>query len=357
MRRKNIHSSFVLVVFIFLLFILTGGARASEWTPRSLGMGGAFSAIADDLEAILYNPASIANTGALGLGVNTGISIYNPEYLKELMDLLEDSDYEDVKDFAGRIEDSAGGSTQLFVGSRISSFGLAYRMKQDFSINPAEDEYYSEKINEGILSYGKQLLDPPFELAALYYGVNLKYMNIERKDYDLTDNLLATAKGNAFSLDLGILAKFTDNLRIAFVVEDALAVVPDLEGEERKYQPTGGEWDYQVIDSSYRFTKYIESKFRLGAALRIPIVDLTLAADLDNFLAGEEEQVLHLGLEKNLLFNALSIRAGKAKGADVDLNTFGLGLNLTGFNLDLALGKNKRGNGEIIGLLSASMDF
>ena len=357
MKKRNIFSNFALIVFIFLLFFVNGGAEAYELTARSLGMGGAFSAIADDLEAILYNPASIANAGVLGLGVNTGISTYNLEYLEELLELYEDDEYGDIKELAGGIKEKAGFNSNVFVGARLNSIGLAYRMKQEHSINPIGDNYFSEKLSEGILSYGNQLLDPPFELGALYYGINLRYINIERVTYDLVDNLVGNAKGGFFSVDLGTLAKVTDNLRIACVVENALFTNPDLKGELKKYNLTGDEWSYQVINPSYSSHKDIKAKVRLGAALRIPIIDLTLAADLDNFLTAQEKQVLHLGLEKNLLLDALSIRLGKAKGEELDLNTFGLGLNLTGFNLDLALGKNRIGNREIIGLLSASMDF
>lgn len=357
MKKKFYFDGVKVIVLISLIFLLNGTVGAYEMTARSLGMGAAYSAVADDIEAILYNPASVANAGVLGLSVNTGIRTYNQEYLEDLMDLRKNDKYGDIKEFVGELKDNAGAGTQLFLGARLNSIGLAYNVEQEFSINSTEDDYFTERISEGIISYGKQLLKPPFEIAALYYGVNFKYINIERSNYDLTKNLLGTAEGNAFSIDLGALAKVTDILRIACVIENALATTPELEGELREYEYSNGVWSSHLLEQSYTYKKELERKVRVGAAVEIPLINLTLAADLDNFLGAREKQVLHLGLEKNFFFNALSFRLGKAKGEELDLNTIGLGVNFTGFNLDLALGKNKTGNKDLMGILSASMDF
>ena len=354
--NKRIFLS-IFIVLISCLLLFNGSVGAYELTARSLGMGAAYSAIADDIEAILYNPASIANAGVLGLNVNTGMSIHNTEYLEELRKLYKSNKFEELKDFAGGLKDKAGARGQFFLGARVSSIGLAYNVKEDLFINPALNDNFTEKQNQYILNYGKHLLKPPFEIAALYYGINLKYINIERNMYDFSQNLHGTARGNTFSLDLGALAKVTDNLRIACVMENALAHAPELEGELRRYEYVNNEWSWQTLGQAYNYKKELDSKVRLGAAVSIPLLNLTLAADLDNFLAAKEKQVLHLGLEKNLFLNALSLRLGKVQGEELDLNTFGLGLNLTALNLDLAVAKNKVGNNELTGLISASIDF
>lgn len=361
MKRYKNRKKYIYIVLVLLLVFASEIVAAYELTARSFGMGGAFTAMVDDVETVLYNPAGMADDGTVGLNFSVGFSGYNIDEIDELREIGDNINNDGVLDILGGISSNTGLTGQVFFGGMLNTVGLAYNIRDDFLVDLDSSTYSNELLSEGIISYGNTLLEPPFDIGTLAYGFNFKLINVSRESYQVGDTIdkgtKTKTKGNSYGFDLGTLAKVTDNLRVGFVLENILLSDISLKGEERGYSYKDNAWNSEVLDSSYSDKYELGINARLGAAFRVPLIGLTLAADIDNFFASNDgEQIYHFGLEKNLLFNALSLRAGKINGEDVNLTTFGLGLNLTGFSFDLGFGNNSK-NSEKTGLLSASMNF
>src|SRR3989338_7925440 len=101
---------FAKATFAFILlavFYFPGKAPAEELPLfyqglRPLGMGGAFTAVADDENAIFYNPAGMNNIEGFG-----GVEILNPfvEVSRETIDFFKD--LQDVSDAPTDTEQAA----------------------------------------------------------------------------------------------------------------------------------------------------------------------------------------------------------------------------------------------------------
>jgi len=354
---KGFHlRKYILYLFVFVFILSSKTAVAYELTARSFGMGGAFSAMADDVETVLYNPAGIADSGTIGLNGSLGFAITGFNELKELR-MVEDNISNDyVNDVLQDISGDVSLRSQLFIGGSISSMALSYNLEDRLSVSYDNSHFQNERISEGIITYGNSLLDPPFDLGSFAYGINLKLIRISRTSYDAEENREKRAKGGGYGVDLGVLIKATDNLKVAVVVENILSSDLSIEGEEREYWYEGNAWKSILINPAYVENYNLESKVRIGTVFKVPVLDLKLALDIDNFLSEETGQIYHFGFEKDTFFDGFTFRGGKIIGDKTDVTTLGFGINFTGFNLDLAIGNNNHSDNVIV-LVSTGIDF
>ncbi|MFP4015574.1 MAG: hypothetical protein ACLFUI_00955 [Halanaerobiales bacterium] len=348
-----------IALFVSLFLIINQGVGATQLTARSYGMGGAFTAVADDVEAILYNPAGITDNGFVGLDFSMGMNILNVDELDKVRDIVEHDRYEYTYEHIDEIEGDIGLDNQTFFGAKFSSIGLAYSIKENHLLqnnSGANNNYLSERISEAIFSYGSDILEPPFEIGALSYGVNVRLIDVSRNNYYMGSSTEVDIKGNGYGLDLGLLAKVTDTLKIGCVVENLLASDIELEGKSKQYEQENGDW--QVISSEdSSATLESDPNVRVGAALDIPVVNMVLAADIDNlFDQNDTGQVIHLGLEKHFILNSMTVRAGKVTGDSINLTTLGFGVNLSGASIDFAIGEESDKDDLAI-MLSAVINY
>ncbi len=344
-------------IFICLFIVNAGIVQAYQLTARSFGMGGAFTAVADDVEAILYNPAGMADSGIVGLDFSTGLTLLNRDELEKLEGIQDNTEFTYIDNISG-VTDDVGLDYQIFFGAKLRSFGLAYNINEQnlLEYNNGDYRYSNKRVSESIFTYGNELINPPLELGALSYGFNLKIIDIGKNSFDMENETEKKSKGNGFEVDFGLLAKVTDNFRVGCVVENLLPTDIDLNGEVKEYRYDGSAW---VIDDKYDYSEEedFDTNVRLGAVLDVPVVNLKIAADIDNLLDNNDAgQVLHIGLEKDLFFNLMTLRAGMVTGSAVNITTLGFGMNLSGFNLDFAVGEDNKRD-DITALLSANMRF
>jgi len=166
-----------------------------------------------------------------------------------------------------------------------------------------------------------------------------------------------SASGNGFGLDAGVMARVSDVLKVGAEIRNLWAADYTITGEEKEfaYDVVNDEWDLQdTID--YEKKIHPESSLRVGASLNVPVINTLIAADIDNF-AGEGEQIFHLGMEKNLLWNGISLRAGTYNQGDDTIYTAGMGLNLAAFHLDMALGADSKFENSVGGMISFKTKF
>lgn len=242
---------------------------------RPLAMGGAFVGVADDENALFYNPAGLAYLQRVGL-----TSFYSTQY-------------EVITYGAFGIAGPGAGLGGLY----LSSTGIP----------GAGDQ--SEILGDFDYTNLAGVFGAAGSLGPVAVGVRGKYLAVTSATR--LENRLETVTGSGFSGDVAALVD-VGPLRLGVLVENLL-------GQPIRYSTgTSEAW---------------ERRIRAGFGLRAG--PLLLAADLDNLSA--EPRYYHAGGE--LRFGPLALRAGitgsASSGAGRDLSA-GVGVRLAMLQLDYA---------------------
>ncbi|GEM_PF-1300944 len=345
-------------------------------SSRAMGMGGAFTGTADDVSALKYNPAGIGQQSSVDVYGSGGLYTLQPENLENLwyiLSELEDDPENDLSEIQSHLENisqlTAG--AQFFGGVSLGSFAGAIRYHSSYFADQErqEDDILIDNPVHltGVLGMGQEILTPALDIGALAYGVNLRmgqssltrYQLIMDEDQQDAEMIRINAEDIGYALDAGLMIKFTDLVQGGLMVSNLLASEYELAGEKAVHELSPeGHWT-EISRDDYSFGSYKpERKVRAGASFYVPVLAATIAADVDNLLgAGESGQVLHLGMEKNIFLNALSIRGGLVEGAEDRFFTTGLGLNFLPLNLDTALMVDDSFSESVFFSLSANMKF
>ncbi|MGM0438121.1 MAG: hypothetical protein ACQEQD_07590 [Bacillota bacterium] len=369
-----------ILVFTFALFLVLGltidtNAESYDQLPvmtaKAYSMGGAFTGVADDVGAVLFNPAGLTQSGIVGFQANAGVSDINTGELGEVVDFANEVSgelsFEDVTSLEESFPANTSLNAQAFAGANLKSVALSGNIRSSYDIYDDSGDKVLENNNDisAIISYGAKLASPPVEVASLAYGFNIKMTQHNYNEYRLNgDKLTQTeAKGNSIDLDFGVLAKVTDIFKVGAQIENIYSSGYDLEGEEilSSYDPGAGEWNEEESNDYSDTGKEVKRNLRVGASVEVPIIGTTVAADLENItaLSQTEGVIYHLGLQQNLFFNLISVRAGtygpEINGED-STYTAGIGLNLTKLHLDAAVGSDKSGD-NMSGMISGRFKF
>jgi len=216
---------------------------------RALGMGGAFSAISDDANAIYWNPAGLATqdrTQVSGLHaiLSFGRSYNNVLYVQPL------------------------GQCGT-MGFAWINFGVSDIDGRDLEGNPTDK--FSDSENAFLLSYGKALR------GKVHLGGNLK----------LITQKLSSKQALGFGLDMGTLARVSRHISLAVVVQDV---------------GTSLKWN---TDSDHR--DKLPLVLRTGIGLRPIKGPILIAGDLEK--TSDEDLRVRFGAEY-ILLERLGLRAG-----------------------------------------------
>ncbi len=366
---KKLAITLLVVTFIFTFSFNTS---ANDITAKAYGMGGAYTGLSNDATAMLYNPAGLSDSGFMGLQFEFGMGASDTSKINEL---LEDIEYfsddfdvnspQDIKDINDLFNNFPiiNVNNEIFAGGNFSSFGVGFNIDNEFNTNkPSSDVINATNITNtsGILSISRDLNTKYEDIIGMSYGVNIKTLRTDYIDVKLVNDGLnqqtasvVTAKGSGVGLDAGVLVNFTPKLKVGANFKNIVAPDYDLEGEKESYDYINDKTDTTAFTKSYS----PEQSYRLGASLDVPVIDGTVVGDIENYTSSGKT-VVHVGVEKRLLFNGLSVRGGMYSPSDEDPTfTLGMGLSLAAFHFDFALGSNDGFNDNLNGALSLNFQF
>jgi hypothetical protein len=335
------YPKLLITCFIVIILLLGQGIGFGKEYPRfyrgvrPMGMGGAFTAVADDENALFYNPAGLADISTLALG------ILNPmvEVSDKTIDLwkdIDDIDTDDTGEVADLLRKYAGdhqhvrASLTPYVGFNAANTGVMIaglgQTTMDAEIrNPTWPEAHVDFVRDlGLLGgVGGKI---PFHNIKL--GAGLKVINRQSLEEVYTATDIADedfedrfeddlSSGSGISLDLGAIYR----LPFFEVVETDIALaiqnLPSMDFGSAKDAETQANVGIALKKSFAKFSL-------LGA---LDYIDLTHAIGDDSDWAKR----VHMGIEVRLPM-ILSVRAGLNQG----YGTFGFSTDFKVVRLDFA---------------------
>ncbi len=382
MRRLS-----VIGLTILLVLAVSGLAGATNITAKAFGMGGAFTGIANDVSSVIYNPAGLSQSGYLGFQFNGGF--YTPgvdefDELEDVVSYIDDNEFkaennpsqtaDNVQTVLDKFPSEVKFDGQALLGANFKSFGLAVNVDDKFTADSGNSSVRVENMatTEGIISLGKRLTSPPLNLGTLLFGVNFKVIRTDYAKYKLEYNennwdnpdqnrtTEVIADDNSLGVDVGALARVTDLVTIGVQIRNLWAQDYTLKDEAEVYEFNGTSWVGPITE---KFTKKDspDRVMRVGASAYIPVINTTVAADVNNvplLTEDDRESVVHFGFEKNLFWNGISLRGGTFKPEDsLRVYTVGLGLNLWVFHVDMAAASDDGFDDSVGGVVAANVKF
>jgi len=255
---------------------------------RPAGMGNAFVSIADDANALYFNPAGLYQAKSLTFGA-----------MYSIMSM-------DRRHYQGSFIYSNPALGAL--GVMFAGFGVADIDGRDTAGNPTGKFDDSEMSLS--LGYGRQLF------SSIGIGVGVKYLHHSLQDYSASGLGYDAGLHSTIDMDSPVLKK----IRLGLSVTNISAKL---------------KWD---TDSSHE--DEIPLTARLGVSVDLQLSKIMLLAAVDGSRTANEALKLHAGTE-TWFFDALGIRAG-LDGEDF---TYGASIRISKFELDYAYCPDVLGEG------------
>ena len=235
-----------------------------DTAPRPAAMGGAFVGLADDVNAINYNPAGLSGI------TNNEVLFMHTAWLQGIRQ--EYFAFATKKGFGGSLNIVDWGTIRRTTLSNKEGYGMDDYLIQDMAVTAGWGEEVKENIS---------------------YGINLKYIS-ENIDF---------VKAESIGIDIGgIYQTPYEPLRLGAVLQNL--------GTRAKYKTT---------------QENLPLDLKLGTSLTLPERNLILA--LDSTFARDTDLIINFGAEY-LCFDILALRVGYNGRNQSDSGaTFGLGIN------------------------------
>ena len=223
---------------------------------RALGMGSAFTAVANDSTAAFWNPAGLAK-----------LKKHEASFMHA--NLTDDRDY-NFFNYAHVLNGKDGKNNGTLALSHIN-FGIdgIPETREDGAGNPVLDangnvrifSYFEDTETNTFISYGRAVTDK------FYAGLNLKYLKQK----------LFTNKADTMGLDFGLMYDWNDKTTVGLSVRDI--------GESMDWDTAAGTKDDVPVTTTLGISHQCNDKLLIAA-------DLNKVEDMDvKFFCGAEYQI------------------------------------------------------------------
>ncbi len=293
---------------------------------RAMGMGGAFTAVADDESAFYWNPAGITQVRFVSVMIGAGAQGEDFDFIMDTIDKVSDmeelnpEDFEQGRGYLGL--GLIGGITTRYVG--VNFYSETYGIAESVT----ENDLY---VGVNNFTYGAVTLAGNFG-EKFSVGLNLKkvvvgsgesgvYIDTETPE----DSISYTEyeEGDSLAYDIGVLYRLSDQVRFGFTARNLGGEV-NLKGEGIDYADGGTEY------SLPEFTADLPRDYAIGISYR-PFKNTLLAFDVQKSEASltPKQTRFRFGFEQTALWNIIALRLGAFTNKDEPLAlTAGLGFKL-----------------------------
>lgn len=344
MRKKT---QFLALGLALGLIAAASLAQAAELGTRAFGMGGAYTAVADDLSALYWNPAGLADSN---------FDLYGSLAAGPSLDVLQDFQkvLGDPESFALGEDQSLKLDIATITGLKALSYAIGAYGRGDASLQKTTknvsgvdqvDAVFNGKLTSALALGGARSLSIPMGQVSVGFalkrlqGSDSSYSRTYRADLGLGtvvyDQKETSLTGYGTGFDLGVKANVTPWITVGAALHDVGTAV-DWNGIETKVTKRADN-DQEVAgtktESDLARRDAAAAQLRLGAAFRPPVIGGVIAADVAT------DGSLYFGVEKGFLLNLVSVRVGQARPAGQDpMTTAGLGLGLGPARVNAAFG-------------------
>lgn len=352
--KRTMLACLLLLICSFPAFSFGVGARA-------MGMGGAYTALANDITSAYWNPAGLINSkieswdAMLAAGVDGNFGFDKVSLLSDPRRAIRAYWSPKSADFHGSVNGILGGS--------FNKIGISYlpwsiiTFFKDPAIPPASVNYEKKVMKSVAVTFGTSFASPTTLIASpIAVGVNLRGVNGElyRENYAAlgpVNIIRATCSG--IGLDIGAQADLDQNTKAGLVFRDILRGNA-WSGIMDTYPGGYGSGGDPVPGSSptiFNENETTPMHIVLGVAKDIPETAL-LSADIDY---AEPYVDLRIGAEKKVLDGMLALRIGYyTLNASTSGITLGAGVDLNGVKVDIATGQENTASEDKVTVLTIS---
>ncbi|MEA3493933.1 MAG: hypothetical protein U9R38_06060 [Candidatus Margulisiibacteriota bacterium] len=357
------------IIFASLILALVSTstlAFQSAYAPYGFGakfgaMGGAGSALCDDVMCVYYNPAAIAS-GSLGeLKVGMGAATDGLNDIMQVVNSVEKPEdflsqyFTQTFDMNGSLSALMGVKIQK-VGVSVISVGRLNLTKPD--INTLVGSSATAMFGtEAAATLGYRFAIPALPIGSLDLGLNIKSINSfssQSTASGVSSSTEQVTKGTGTAFDLGARAGLEAGwpTKIAIVMRDISSTLKnDITTKNTTYNPLTGAILTQTTTSAAGVGTTSPVTTTIGVGTKIPVIGLVLAADLDSVSgSGTSYSVTHIGAEMPIAGGLIVLRGGMVSGgpsgSPISMTTYGAGI--WGLNVALMLDSETPKNNSTI---------
>lgn len=324
---KRIAISILLLIMLFSFCLPAWGAIG--FGTRAMGMGGAFTAVADDESAFYWNPAGITQVRFASLMFGAGAQGEEFDFIENTIDNISDAerlDFHDFEDGRGYLNlGIIGGITTRYVGVNIYSESSIGTEKEGLKL-----EVEASSFNYGAVTIAANIgekISVGCNVKKVVAGLGGGLVEV-KKSNPLVDSKSETyyGDGEGMAYDLGVLYRLSDQVKFGFIARNIGGDI-DLDGKKMNYL----EIEEEERESDYSETVDLPREYAVGVSYR-PFKNTLLAGDIqkcDARLFTKEQTRVRIGFEQTALWNIFALRLGAyTNKGESPAYTAGLGFKL-----------------------------
>ncbi len=321
---------------------------------RAMGMGGAFTAVADDESAFYWNPAGITQVRFASLMFGIGVQGEEFDFIEDTIDNISDTEELNPDDF----EDGRGYLNLGLIGGLTTKF-VGVNFYSESSVNTEKDDTNLE-VGASSFNYGAVTIAATIQ-EKISIGCNIKRVvaGVGGGFVELNINELKIASetsygdGEGLAYDLGVLYRLNDQIKFGFIARNIGGDI-ELDGQTTDY----------ITDSEVEWSDTVDlpREYAVGVSYR-PFKNTLLSGDIQKCDEREpftpEQTRIRVGFEQTALWNIFALRLGAYtnKGEPLAL-TAGLGFKLGPLAIGLAGVREEFDDKEAIeGLVTLGIRF
>lgn len=319
---------------------------------RAMGMGGAFTAVADDESAFYWNPAGITQVRFASLMFGAGVQGEEFDFIEKTIDNISDTerlDPDDFEDGRGYLNlGLIGGITTRYVGVNFYSETSISSEKEDLRLDVNASSFNYEAVTfAGNIG---EKLSVGCNIKKVIAGVGGGAVVVDESAPPVDKTFYGDGDGLAY--DLGVIYRLSDQVRFGFIARNIggdinlnIVTMDHINGGEVK--------ETETVD--------LPREYAIGVAYR-PFKNTLLTGDIqkcDARLFTPEQTRFRIGFEQTALWNIIALRLGAFTNKDEPLAyTAGLGFKLGPLSIGVAGVREEFDNKEAVeGLVTIGIRF